>query len=586
MSSSNEIILEGIGVSEGIAVGPVVLFKTDIQKIEKETIYPEQVKGEIYRLKKAIESVKEDLNERKEILEAQLGREHSFIFDIHIHILNDELIVNTAEELISEDLVTAEYAIYTVMNKFTELLEGISDEFIKDKQHDVKSVLSQVLNELLGIYSPATLETVEPCVLMAHDLSPTETAVMRRDIVLGFVTEVGSKTSHTAIMARALEIPAVVGVGRLPARLRAGDNVIVDGASGKVIIKPAQQSLNQYQEKLRIYIEKRSKARELKDLRPITTDGYYIELAANLELIDGIPTAKDYGAKSVGLFRSEYLYLNKGAPPGEEEQFQVYKTLAEGFPDGKVIIRTVDIGGDKFISAMKLSPELISSLGLRAIRLCLRHPEIFQPQLKAILRASHYGNVHIMFPMISNTAELIQARDAVKKAMDSLYKQDIPFDHHIRIGIMIEVPSAAILAPVLAQHCDFFSIGTNDLIQYLFAVDRVNDAVAYLYDPLHPAVLNAIDTVIKAAHDHGIWVGLCGEMAGETAYTPILVGLGIDKLSMNPVALPQVKKMVRSIEYAKVRELSKRLLKQKTAEEIETVLMTEFYAHHSLPRRY
>jgi phosphotransferase system enzyme I (PtsI) len=395
---------------------------------------------------------------------------------------------------------------------------------------------------------------------------------MRKDKVVGIATEVGGRTSHTAIMARALEIPAVVGLDHLLLKVKTGDPIIVDGLRGKLVIEPTPELFKEYLDRAQRYHYFESQLMRLKDLPAVTTDGYRIELAANIELIDEVAALREFGATSIGLYRTEFLYLNRVTLPTEQEHYEAYRAVAEKIAPAPAVIRTFDLGGDKFLSNLGLDQNIHSSLGLRAIRLCLKEQQLFRIQLRGILRASVHGNLKIMFPMISNLGEFRQAKQIVHEVYDELHAAGVPVAENIEIGLMIEVPSAAIIADALAREADFFSVGTNDLIQYALAIDRVNEEVAYLYEPLHPAVLRMAKYVVEVGHREGIWVGVCGEMAADPATALLLVGLGFDELSMNPVAIPRVKKVIRAFSFKEAVEMAEEVVNYATADEAKAYL--------------
>ncbi|MDD5348391.1 MAG: phosphoenolpyruvate--protein phosphotransferase, partial [Candidatus Omnitrophica bacterium] len=406
-------------------------------------------------------------------------------------------------------------------------------------------------------------------VVVAHDLSPSDTAAMHKQHVSAFVTDIGGKTSHTAIMAKSLEIPAVVGTVEATARIKSGDTLIVDGSMGVIIINPDEETLRVYQEEEEKLKGVAERFVSVKDLPAQTTDGHAVEIAANIELPEEIPSIKIHGAQGIGLYRTEYFYMNRKDAPTEEEQFAAYKQVAEEMKPAPVIIRTLDLGGDKFLSQFEMPKEIQPFLGWRAIRFCLARPDVFKLQLRAILRASAFGKLRLMYPMISGIEELKQANDILKSCKDELRSDRIPFDEEIEVGVMIEVPSAAVTADLLAKEADFFSIGTNDLIQYSLAVDRTNEKVAYLYEPAHPAVLRMVKSVIEAAHANSIWVGMCGEMASDELFTLVLLGLNLDEFSVSSLSIPQIKYIIRAVSFEDAKKIAQEALSLSTTKSVE-----------------
>jgi len=431
---------------------------------------------------------------------------------------------------------------------------------------------NRVIKNLLGKEEKNLASLSKEVIVVAYDLSPSETAQMHREKVIGFVTDVGGKTSHTAIMARSLEIPAVVGLQNVTQNIKDGDTIIIDGTAGLVIVEPTEKELRAYRKKKEEIILQDKELAKIRELPAETRDGHQIELVANIEFPEEIPSAIEHGAQGIGLYRTEFFYLNRTDLPSEEEHFQAYRRVAERFAPQAVIIRTLDLGGDKFISHLAVPKEMNPFMGWRAIRFCLERLDIFKVQLRAILRASRYGKIKVMFPMISGVEELRRAKEVMEEVKDNLKKDEVPFDEEIKIGVMIETPSAAITADILAKEADFFSIGTNDLIQYALAVDRINERIAYLYNPGHPAIIRLIKQTVDAAHQRKIPVGMCGEMAGEPYFAPLLLAMGLDELSMSPVVIPEVKKVIRSITFKEGKKLLEDALKLSTGEEVASFL--------------
>jgi len=572
-----DIVLKGIGVSPGISIGRAFLVEGG--RLETPAycyLDLAYIPLEVKRFKKAVQESKDQLLKiRNKLLNDVKGKDHIRIIDAHLLMLEDKMLIDDTIKTIKNEKVNVEWAIRMVMKEIRDFFDSIDDEYIRERGSDIDHICDRVLKNLMGKKHETIAEIKEEVIVIAHDLAPTDTVQMVKGKVLGFLTDIGGKTSHTAIVARSLEIPAVVGLENITQKVNAGDTLIIDGTSGMVVINPSKKVISDYEKKKGQYSDYERLLHHYKKLPAEMLDGRRVRLMGNIEMVEEIPSLIDHGAEGIGLYRTEFLYLNRKDLPTEDEHFKVYKGVVERVSPHPTIIRTLDIGGDKFLSQMELAPEMNPAMGLRAIRFCLKEPDIFKTQLKGVLRASVYGNLKIMFPMISGVEELRKAKAIMEEAKEELRKEQKPFNPKIFVGAMIEVPSAAIIADILAREVDFFSIGTNDLLQYSLAIDRVNEHVAYLYEPLHPAALRIIKNVVGAAHSAGIAVGVCGEMAGEPEHALILLGLGIDQLSMNALSILKVKKIIRSIKYSDAKEIAETALAFSTASEIERFIRDE-----------
>jgi phosphotransferase system enzyme I (PtsI) len=570
-------ILHGVPASAGIAIGYAVLLDTKkIERYPKIRITEALIQDEINRFDDAIELSKKQISEAKRQLEAQnIIKEHIFILETHLLMLTDPSLISRVKQLINEEYINAEWALKIALQEIEKDFDPIGDEYIKSRVADTTFVGERLLRNLIG-KKTSGFNLLENSIIVSHDLSPADTAMLNKEKVLGFATDVGGLTSHTSIIAHSLEIPAVVGLENASSLINPGDKLIVDGISGVVIVYPSDSQISDYEHRAKSYLSLELKLKEKSKLPAITKDGKYVKVKGNLEFKEEVRTVLDHGAEGIGLYRTEFLYLNREDIPLEEDHFEAYKAVVEAVSPYNTVIRTLDLGGDKFYSSLgELRNEMNPVMGLRAIRLCLKEVDIFKTQLRGILRASHYGNTSIMFPMISGMEELRRAKDILEETKDELRKDGIPFDENISVGIMIEVPSAATIADMLADDVDFFSIGTNDLIQYSIAIDRGNEYVNYLYEPLHPAVLRLIKFTIDAAHDAGIPVSMCGEMAGREIYTPILLGMGIDILSTNAFSISHVKEMTRKVNLETCKNIVEHIFHKKTAQEIYNFMNKE-----------
>jgi len=574
-SAKNNMMLKGIPASPGIIIGKAFLLDSEEFTIPKRIISDDQIAGEIARFEEALIQTRADILNIQKKIAKEMDSKHAEIFSAHLLVLEDRMLIEEVISRIKKEKFAVEYIFLDVLKNYAKVFSEIKDQYLKERIADVEDVGKRVLRNLIGMRKETLLELKEKVIVVAYDLSPSDTASMHKKNVLGFITDIGGRTSHTAIMAKSLEIPAVVGLEDVTKRSKSGDLLIIDGTNGIVIINPDVKTQQEYVEK----IEKIQKAGEgllgLKELSCETKDGRKISLGANIEFPDEVASVLAHGAEGIGLYRTEFLYLDRENLPNEDEQYQAYKKVVEQMAPYSVVVRTMDLGGDKFVSHLDIPYEMNPFLGWRAIRFSLAKPMVFKAQLRAMLRASAYGKLKIMYPMISGIEELRQANQLLEESKKELAAKKIKFDTDIEVGVMIEIPSAAITSDTLAKEVDFFSIGTNDLIQYSLAVDRVNEKIAYLYEPTHPAVLRLIKMVIDSAHNNNIWVGMCGEMAGEPYLAIILLGLGLDEFSMSPVAAPQIKNIIRSLTYQEAKKIADKALEFSTAKEIE-----DFARHH------
>lgn len=561
-------MLKGIPASPGIVIAKAFVLSAKTSSVSKRIIKPAEVESEILRFKEAVEKTKSEVMAIKEKVIFDIGNSEADIFNAYILLLEDSSVIGKSEKIIRDELVNAEYALKKVHEEYMQFFSRIADSYLKEKSRDVNGLIEKVLKNLAESGASDTDRPDEEYIVVAHDLSPADTAEMDKKEVLGFVTEVGGANSHTAIVARSLEIPAVVGVRDVLSAVKTGDMMIIDGEKGIAIINPSAKALNAYKAERQAYISKIRILKRLIKLEAKTNDGYKVGLLSNIEFPEEVGTATSNNAEGIGLFRTEFIYINKSSLPSEEDQFNSYKSVIEAMGNRPVTIRTLDIGGDKFLPYFKIQPEQNPFLGLRAIRLSLSNINIFKLQLRAILRASAFGTVKIMFPMISVIEEIDEAKKLLEEVKAELEMKKVAFDKSIKVGTMIEVPSAALLADDIAKKVDFFSIGTNDLIQYTLAVDRGNESVAKYYSAFDPAVIKLIKMTVDGAHKNGIKVSVCGEMAGNPQLAVLLVGLGIDELSVSASSLLTVKKILRSISFADARETADTVLKMKSGPEI------------------
>ena len=562
--------MKGIGVSPGIAIGKVLIKKKLEIKIKKQNI--KIVSKEIIRLESAVSIAKEQVQKLYQNTLKSVGKKEAMIFEAHKMILDDPELFGKTKEKIKREMVNSEWALKEITDSFIEIFSNMNDEYMKERAEDVKDVYGRVIRILLGVKLADFSKLDEEVIIVAADLTPSDTAHMDRLKVLGFITERGGRTSHTAIMARTLELPAIVGVEGIINKVNDGDIVVFDGDKGLVYVRPEEKILRKYEEKKKEHEALKEKLKKMIGVESKTTDGFKVELSANIGTPNDVESIFKNGGEGIGLYRTEFLYMDRNKLPTEEEQFEAYKIVAERMEKKPIVIRTLDIGGDKELPYMNLPKEMNPFLGYRAIRLCLDRTEIFKTQLRSLLRASAYGNIKIMFPMISSIEELRKAKKILEEVKKDLRKEKINFNEEIEVGMMIEVPAAAIMSDLFAKEVDFFSIGTNDLIQYTTAVDRGNKDIAYLYNQFHPALLRLIKTVIDNGHKEGIWVGMCGEAAGDSKLISILIGMGLDEFSMSPISILKSRWIITNTTKKDMEKKVQKVISLATAEDVSREL--------------
>ena len=567
-------MFKGTAASPGIVLGKALVLEHNELVIEKKSI--SDVDKEIERLNDAVAISKAELEKVRDKAKVELGEEEAQIFESHLLVLEDPELTGAAESKIADEKVNADYALNEIKEMFVAMFESMDNEYMRERAADIKDVTNRVLRHLLGIKVVDLSALDEEVVLVAHDLTPSDTATMNKNMVLGFLTDIGGRTSHTAIMARTLEIAAVVGLTDITENVKDGDFVVFNGDTGEVIINPDEETKAAYAAKKQAFEEEKKALELLKGKESVTLDGRRVELAGNIGTPNDIEGLIKNDAEGVGLYRTEFLYMDSDKLPEEDTQFEAYKAVLEGMSGKPIVIRTLDIGGDKKLDYLPLDEEMNPFLGYRAIRLCLDRKEIFTTQLRALYRASVHGKLRIMFPMISSLEELLQAKAVCEEVKEALDKENIAYSKDVEVGMMIEVPSAAVISDVLAKHVDFFSIGTNDLIQYTCAVDRMNQKISYLYNQFNPAVLRLIKMVIENAHKEGKWVGMCGEAAGDQMMIPILLGFGLDEFSMSPISILPARKLITSVNEADMKKFADEVLAMGTAEEIKAHVANTF----------
>lgn len=566
---------KGTGASPGVALGKALVIEHSELNIEKKNI--ENVETEVEKLQAAVEESKKELEQVKERAKVELGEHEAEIFEAHLLVLQDPELIDQTIAKIKDEKVNADFALNEVKEMFVSIFESMDNEYMRERAADIKDVTNRVLRHILGIKVVDLSALSEEVILIAHDLTPSDTATMNKKMVLGFLTNIGGRTSHTAIMARTLEIAAVVGLSDVTENVKDGDFIVFNGETGQVIVNPDEKVINEYRDLKAKFDEEKEALKQLIGKTSITLDGRHVELAGNIGSPNDLEGLIKNDAEGVGLYRTEFLYMDKEDDfPSEEEQYEAYKAVLEGMNGKPIVIRTLDIGGDKELKYFKMDEEMNPFLGYRAIRLCLDRTDIFKTQLRALYRASVHGKLRIMFPMISSLEELLKSKEIIKEVLSEMDAEGIEYAKDVEVGMMIEIPSAAVISDMLAKHVDFFSIGTNDLIQYTCAVDRMNQKISYLYNQFNPAVLRLIKMVIDNAHKEGKWVGMCGEAAGDQRMIPILLGMGLDEFSMSPISILPARKFITSVNYEDMKKFANEVLTMGTAEEIKAYVDKTF----------
>ncbi|MDT2975761.1 phosphoenolpyruvate--protein phosphotransferase [Staphylococcus argenteus] len=560
-------LIKGIAASDGVAIAKAyLLVEPDLtfDKTEKVT----DVEGEVAKFNSAIEASKVELTKIRNNAEVQLGADKAAIFDAHLLVLDDPELIQPIQDKIKTENANAATALTEVTTQFVTIFESMDNEYMKERAADIRDVSKRVLSHILGVELPNPSMIDESVVIVGNDLTPSDIAQLNKEFVQGFATNIGGRTSHSAIMSRSLEIPAIVGTKSITQEVKQGDMIIVDGLNGDVIINPTEDELIAYQDKRERYFADKKELQKLRDADTVTVDGVHAELAANIGTPNDLPGVIENGAQGIGLYRTEFLYMGRDQMPTEEEQFEAYKEVLEAMDGKHVVVRTLDIGGDKELSYLNLPEEMNPFLGYRAIRLCLAQQDIFRPQLRALLRASVYGKLNIMFPMVATINEFREAKAILLEEKENLKNEGHDVSDDIELGIMVEIPATAALADVFAKEVDFFSIGTNDLIQYTLAADRMSERVSYLYQPYNPSILRLVKQVIEASHKEGKWTGMCGEMAGDETAIPLLLGLGLDEFSMSATSILKARRQINGLSKNEMTELANRAVDCATQEEV------------------
>ncbi|MDU9903335.1 phosphoenolpyruvate--protein phosphotransferase [Staphylococcus aureus] len=560
-------LIKGIAASDGVAIAKAyLLVEPDLtfDKNEKVT----DVEGEVAKFNSAIEASKVELTKIRNNAEVQLGADKAAIFDAHLLVLDDPELIQPIQDKIKNENANAATALTDVTTQFVTIFESMDNEYMKERAADIRDVSKRVLSHILGVELPNPSMIDESVVIVGNDLTPSDTAQLNKEFVQGFATNIGGRTSHSAIMSRSLEIPAIVGTKSITQEVKQGDMIIVDGLNGDVIVNPTEDELIAYQDKRERYFADKKELQKLRDADTVTVDGVHAELAANIGTPNDLPGVIENGAQGIGLYRTEFLYMGRDQMPTEEEQFEAYKEVLEAMDGKRVVVRTLDIGGDKELSYLNLPEEMNPFLGYRAIRLCLAQQDIFRPQLRALLRASVYGKLNIMFPMVATINEFREAKAILLEEKENLKNEGHDISGDIELGIMVEIPATAALADVFAKEVDFFSIGTNDLIQYTLAADRMSERVSYLYQPYNPSILRLVKQVIEASHKEGKWTGMCGEMAGDETAIPLLLGLGLDEFSMSATSILKARRQINGLSKNEMTELANRAVDCATQEEV------------------
>ncbi|EGQ0327939.1 phosphoenolpyruvate--protein phosphotransferase [Staphylococcus pseudintermedius] len=559
-------IIKGIAASDGVAIAKAyLLVEPDLSFSNEKTDQPE---AEVQKFNEALNNSKIELMKIRNHAEEQLGADKAAIFDAHLLVLDDPELIQPIEEKIKNESASAPQALTEVTQNFITIFESMDNEYMKERAADIRDVAKRVLAHILGVELPNPSIIDESVIIVAHDLTPSDTAQLNKQYVQGFVTNIGGRTSHSAIMSRSLEIPAVVGTKSISESVQQGDMVIVDGLTGDVIVNPSDDEIKAYQHKRESFFADREALKQLRDEPSKTLDGHEVELAANIGTPNDLEGVHNNGAEGIGLYRTEFLYMGRDNMPTEDEQFEAYKKVLESMEGKRVVVRTLDIGGDKELPYLNLPEEMNPFLGYRAIRLCLDQPEIFRPQLRALLRASAYGKLNIMFPMVATIQEFRDAKALLLEEKENLKQEGVEVSDDIELGIMVEIPATAALADVFAKEVGFFSIGTNDLIQYTMAADRMSERVSYLYQPYNPSILRLIKQVIDASHQEGKWTGMCGEMAGDETAIPLLIGLGLDEFSMSATSILKARRQIKDLSRTEMVQLADRALNCATVDEV------------------